>query len=132
MFFGSRWVPAGPGREGHHHFVLSSRFGGPFEGSAGVFLGPAEDAAFPPGCEESSARLCTLVSNRETLLEPLPYSIVASQCLDGRRIGDLDELRTQIGAWSLDVNTRQPGAEWRMKINGARCRLKSVYPKIRV
>ena len=57
-------------------------------------------------------------------------SAMTRQCLSGRRIGDLGELRTQIAAWSTDVNTRQRGVEWRMKIDDARCKLKSVYPKV--
>ena len=57
-------------------------------------------------------------------------SAMTRQCLNGRRIGDLDELWTQIAAWSTDINTRQRGVEWRMKIDDARYKLKSVYPKV--
>ena len=57
-------------------------------------------------------------------------SAMTRQCLSGRRIGDLETLRAEIAAWSLDVNTRQRGVDWRMKIDDARRKLKSVYPKI--
>ena len=54
------------------------------------------------------------------------------QCLSGRRIGDIGTLRDEIAAWSVDVNTRQRGVDWRIKVKDARCKLKSVYPNIEV
>ena len=57
-------------------------------------------------------------------------SAMTRQCLTGRRIGDLDTLRAEIAAWATDVNERQRGVDWRMKIDDARRKLKSVYPKI--
>ena len=54
------------------------------------------------------------------------------QCIAGRRIGDLKSLREQIRAWSNDVNTTQRGVDWQMKINDARYKLKSIYPKIKL
>ena len=57
-------------------------------------------------------------------------SAMTRQCLSGRHMGELSELGTQIAAWSTDVNVRQRGVEWRMKIDDARCKLKAVYPKI--
>ena len=59
-------------------------------------------------------------------------SAMTRQCLRGRRLGDLGTLRGEIAAWSSDVNTRQRGVDWRMKIDDARCKLKSVYPKIKL
>ena len=57
-------------------------------------------------------------------------SSLTRQCVGGRRIGDIETLREQTEAWSTDVNDRQKGVDWRMKIEDARCKLKSVYPKI--
>ena len=57
-------------------------------------------------------------------------SAMTRQCLNGRRIGDLETLRAEIAAWSKDVNTRQRGVDRRMKSGDARRKLKSVYPKI--
>jgi len=54
------------------------------------------------------------------------------QCLHGRRIGELSLLQEEIGAWSLDVTSTQRGVDWQMKIDDARSKLKSVYPKILV
>lgn len=53
------------------------------------------------------------------------------QCLGKRRIGDIETLRAETTAWAVDVNDRQRGVDWRMKISHAREKLKSVYPKIK-
>ena len=58
-------------------------------------------------------------------------SSLTRQCVKGRRIGALATLRSEIAAWSSDVNASQRGVDWQMKIQDARCKLKSVYPKIR-
>ena len=57
-------------------------------------------------------------------------SSMTRQCLNGRRIGELSILQSEIEAWSNDVNNNQRGVDWQMKIDDARCKLKSVYPKI--
>ena len=57
-------------------------------------------------------------------------SAMTRQCLRHRRIGDLAALRREAAAWSADVNNRQRGVDWQMRIDDARCKLKSVYPKI--
>ena len=57
-------------------------------------------------------------------------SSMTRQCLHDRRIGELAKLQEEIGAWSLDVNSTQRGVDWRMKIDDARYKIKSVYPKI--
>lgn len=58
-------------------------------------------------------------------------SALTRQCLDGRRIGDLQTLSAEIEAWSEDVNSAQRGVDWQMKVGDARVKLKSVYPKIK-
>jgi hypothetical protein len=57
-------------------------------------------------------------------------SAMTRQCLRERRIGEIEELRDEITAWSVDVTDAQRGVDWQMKIDDARCKLKSVYPKI--
>lgn len=57
-------------------------------------------------------------------------SSMTRQCLHGRRIGELTTLHEEIGAWSLEVTGAQRGVDWQMKIDDARSKLKSVYPKI--
>jgi hypothetical protein len=53
------------------------------------------------------------------------------QCISGRRIGEMETLRKEIGAWSTDVNNNQRSVDWQIKIVDARCKLISVYPKIK-
>jgi hypothetical protein len=59
-------------------------------------------------------------------------SSLTRQCIAGRRIGELAELQDEIAAWSTDVNSTQRGVDWQMKIDDARCKLKSVYPQIKL
>jgi hypothetical protein len=57
-------------------------------------------------------------------------SCMTRQCLHGRRIGELTTLQHEIAAWSIDLTEAQRGVDWQMKIDDARCKLKTVYPKI--
>lgn len=58
-------------------------------------------------------------------------SSVTRQCVADRRFGDIETLRAETMAWASDVNSTQRGVDWQMKIDDARCKLKSVYPKIK-
>jgi hypothetical protein len=58
-------------------------------------------------------------------------SSLTRQCVNGKRFGDIETLRRETAAWSTDVNTTQRGVDWQMKIDDARCKLISVYPKIK-
>lgn len=59
-------------------------------------------------------------------------SALTRQCINGRRIGELQILLEEIEAWSKDVNSTQRGVDWQMKVDDARVKLKSVYPKIKL
>jgi len=59
-------------------------------------------------------------------------SCLTRQCLNDRRIGDLQTLSEEVEAWSQVVNATQKGVDWQMKIADARMKLKSVYPTIKV
>ena len=59
-------------------------------------------------------------------------SAMTRQCVDGRRFGDIETLRDEIAAWSTDINHRQRGVDWQMKVEDARCKLISIYPKIKL
>ena len=59
-------------------------------------------------------------------------SAMTRQCIDGRRFGDIETLRAETQAWSTDINTLQRGVDWQMKVSDARCKLTSVYPKIKL
>jgi hypothetical protein len=58
-------------------------------------------------------------------------SCITRQCVNGRRIGSIEFLASEIAAWSSSVNAKQRGVDWQMRIDDARCKLKSVYPKIK-
>ena len=59
-------------------------------------------------------------------------SSMTRQCLTGRRFSDVQILARQTTAWCNDVNDHQKGVEWQMKIDDARIKLKSVYPKLQM
>ena len=59
-------------------------------------------------------------------------SAMTRQCVMGRRFGDIETLRTETAAWSSDVNATQRGVDWQMKLDDARIKLSSVYPKIKL
>jgi hypothetical protein len=59
-------------------------------------------------------------------------SSMTRQCVAGRRFGEVDALRAETTAWSSDVNNTQRGVDWQMRIDDARCKLRSVYPKIKL
>jgi hypothetical protein len=57
-------------------------------------------------------------------------SSMTRQCLKDRRFGTIDELRRETAAWHTAINTRQRGVDWQFRIDDARVKLKTVYPKI--
>ena len=59
-------------------------------------------------------------------------SSLTRQCVSGRRFGDIETLRDETAAWSTDVNSTQRGVDWQMKIDDARSKLTSLYPKIKL
>ena len=59
-------------------------------------------------------------------------SSLTRQCTAGRRFGDMETLQEEIATWSSDVNGTQRGVDWQMRIDDARCKLKSVYPIIKL
>ena len=59
-------------------------------------------------------------------------SAMTRQCIKGRRIGNIDVLRREIGAWSVATNQKQRGVDWHFKIDQARTKLKALYPKISI
>jgi len=58
-------------------------------------------------------------------------SCMTSQCLRGRRIGELEVLQSEIGVWSEKTTAKQRGVDWQFKIDDARRKLKRLYPKIK-
>jgi len=57
-------------------------------------------------------------------------SSMTRQCLKNRRFGTVDDLRKETAAWHQRTNARQRGVDWQFRVDNARVKLKSVYPKI--
>ena len=58
-------------------------------------------------------------------------SCMTSQCLRGRRIGELEVLQSEIGTWSEKTTAKQRGVDWQFRIDDARRKLKRLYPIIK-
>lgn len=58
-------------------------------------------------------------------------SCLTSQCLRGRRIGDLETLQSEIRIWSEKTNANGRAVDWQFKIDDARRKLKRLYPKFK-
>ncbi|AMV24082.1 hypothetical protein VT84_06775 [Gemmata sp. SH-PL17] len=56
-------------------------------------------------------------------------SVLNNQCLD-QRIGEKDELRTEVAAWEQRRNTTTCRVEWPFTTADARVKLKRLYPSI--
>jgi hypothetical protein len=54
------------------------------------------------------------------------------QCLKKRRLGTIEEVREETSAWYEYINDKQRGVDWQFRIDDARTKLKSLYPKIKV
>jgi hypothetical protein len=59
-------------------------------------------------------------------------SSVTRHCVRGRRFADIETLQNETSAGCCEVDSTQRGVDWQMKIDDARCKLRSVYPKIKV
>ena len=56
-------------------------------------------------------------------------SAMTRQCIAHRQIGDIEILRKEIKAWANATNEKQRGVDWQFKIDQARVKLKSLYPR---
>ncbi|HEY5891931.1 MAG TPA: IS630 family transposase [Chthoniobacterales bacterium] len=59
-------------------------------------------------------------------------SSMTRQCITGRRFATLEDLRAETSAWHHHSNARQRGVDWQFKVDDARLKLKSIYPKLQV
>jgi hypothetical protein len=59
-------------------------------------------------------------------------SSMTRQCIKGRRFATIEALRAETTAWHQHSNARQRGVDWQFKIDDARVKLKSIYPKLEV
>jgi hypothetical protein len=56
-------------------------------------------------------------------------SVLTKQCLD-RRIGEAEELRSEVAAWESARNTAKCRVDWQFTTADARVKLKRLYPSI--
>lgn len=57
-------------------------------------------------------------------------SSLTRQCVTGRRFETVELLQQEVTFWADDINAIQRGVDWHMKIDDARSKLNSIYPKI--
>jgi hypothetical protein len=90
--------------------------------------------AFPPAQARAYVKRLNLVHTPRhgswLNIAECELSCLTSQCLAGRRIGDLDLLQSEIATWSEKTNTKQRGVDWHFQLADARTKLKRLYPKI--
>jgi hypothetical protein len=58
-------------------------------------------------------------------------SAMTRQCVHGRRFAAIEKLRDETAAWHQHTNAKQRGVDWQFRIDDARRKLKSLYPKIK-
>jgi hypothetical protein len=59
-------------------------------------------------------------------------SAMTRQCIGGRRFPTVELLREETTAWHARTNDQQRGVDWQFKVEDARMKLKSIYPKLEV
>ena len=59
-------------------------------------------------------------------------SAMTRQCVTGRRFETVDLLREETTAWYKYTNDQQRGVDWQFKVDDARVKLRTVYPKLQV
>jgi hypothetical protein len=59
-------------------------------------------------------------------------SSMTRQCITGRRFATAEAIREETTAWHDHSNARQRGVDWQFKVDDARVKLKSLYPKLQV
>ena len=57
-------------------------------------------------------------------------SSMTRQCVQGRRFDTAEKLEKQTTAWYQHTNDKQRGVDWQFKVEDARRKLKSVYPRL--
>jgi hypothetical protein len=57
-------------------------------------------------------------------------SSMTRQCVKDRRFATIEVLRQETAAWAQHTNNRQRGVDWQFRIDDARLKLRTVYPKI--
>lgn len=61
-------------------------------------------------------------------LAEIELSAQSKQCLGKRRIGNLEDLNSELEKWHTDRNARQKGVNWQFTTDDARIKFKHLYP----
>jgi len=56
---------------------------------------------------------------------------LTSQCIETRRLPDLETVCREVSAWGRDRNSNQKGIDWQFTTSDARVKLKRLYPVIK-
>ncbi|MDR1067784.1 MAG: IS630 family transposase, partial [Clostridiales Family XIII bacterium] len=59
----------------------------------------------------------------------IEINIMTTQCL-GRRIDDIEALRSELASWEMDRNMTPKKIDWQFSTDEARIKLKKLYPNI--
>lgn len=59
----------------------------------------------------------------------IELSVLKGQCL-GRRIGNLESMKTEVATWEKDRNNNVKKIDWQFTTSDARIKLKRLYPKL--
>lgn len=58
----------------------------------------------------------------------IEWSVLARQCLRGRRLGTIEEVQREVDAWVARRNAARATVEWRFTTRDARRAMRTVYP----
>lgn len=58
----------------------------------------------------------------------IEWSVLAQQCLKGRRLGTIEVVQHEVDAWAAARNARQATVNWRFTTDAARQTLHRLYP----
>jgi transposase len=59
----------------------------------------------------------------------IELSVLKGQCL-GRRIGNMESMKTEVATWEKDRNNNVKKIDWQFTTSDARIKLKRLYPKL--
>jgi hypothetical protein len=59
----------------------------------------------------------------------IELNVLIRQCLN-RRIGDINEMQTEVAAWQANRNNAQSRIDWQFTCENARIKLKRLYPTV--
>ena len=59
----------------------------------------------------------------------IELSVLVRQCLK-RRLADMEVLRREVAAWEAERNRRGASVDWRFTTEGARTKLRKLYPSV--